>query len=87
MTCCTVITAFMAAHQLPDVTVVADAGMISEVNQHAIEDAWLSFILGTRRFLCRYPDLFRVVRDLRCDAAPIRVSPDFLKVVRPDGSQ
>ena len=43
-----VITAFMTAHQLADVTVVADAGMISEANQHAIEDAGLSFILGTR---------------------------------------
>ena len=43
-----VITSFMAAHQLADVTVVADAGMISEANQHAIEDARLSFILGTR---------------------------------------
>jgi Transposase DDE domain len=43
-----VITAFMAAHQLTDVTVVADAGMISEANQHAVEDAGLSFILGTR---------------------------------------
>lgn len=32
-----VIEAFMAAHQLPDVTVVADAGMISEANQKAIE--------------------------------------------------
>ena len=38
----------MAAHHLPDVTVVADAGMISEANQRAIEDAGLSFILGTR---------------------------------------
>ena len=28
-----VIEAFMTAHQLPDVTVVADAGMISEANQ------------------------------------------------------
>src|SRR5262249_56936895 len=27
-----VIQAFMAAHQLPDVTVVADAGMVSEAN-------------------------------------------------------
>ena len=44
----TVITAFMAAHQLADVTVVADAGMISDANQKAIEDAGLSFILGTR---------------------------------------
>jgi Transposase DDE domain len=43
-----VITSFMAARQLTDVTVVADAGMISETNQHAIEDAGLSFILGTK---------------------------------------
>jgi transposase len=38
----------MAAHQLHDVTVVADAGMISEANKRAIEAAGLSFILGTR---------------------------------------
>lgn len=43
-----VIEAFMAAHQLPDVTVVADAGMISEANQKAIEAAGLSFILGAK---------------------------------------
>ena len=43
-----VIRAFMAAHQLPDVTVVADAGMISEANQKAIEAAGLSFILGMK---------------------------------------
>jgi hypothetical protein len=43
-----VITSFMAAHQLTDVTVVADAGMISEANQKEIEEAGLSFILGTR---------------------------------------
>jgi hypothetical protein len=43
-----VIEAFMAAHQLPDVTVVADAGMVSEANQKAIEAAGLSFILGAR---------------------------------------
>jgi hypothetical protein len=43
-----VISSFMAAHQLRDVTVVADAGMISEANQHAIADAGLSFILGAR---------------------------------------
>ncbi len=41
------ITSFMAVHQLTDVTVVAHAGMISEANQHAIEDAGFSFILGT----------------------------------------
>jgi hypothetical protein len=43
-----VIEAFMTAHQLPDVTVVADAGMVSESNQKAIEAAGLSFILGAR---------------------------------------
>jgi hypothetical protein len=42
------IEAFMTAHQLPDVTVVADAGMISETNQKEIEEAGLSFILGAR---------------------------------------
>ena len=43
-----VIESFMTAHQLPDVTVVADAGMISEANQQSIEEAGLSFILGMR---------------------------------------
>jgi len=43
-----VIKAFMAAHRLPDVTVVADAGMISEANQKAIEAEGLSFILGMK---------------------------------------
>jgi hypothetical protein len=43
-----VIEKFTAAHQLPGVTVVADAGMISEANQKAIEAAGLSFILGMK---------------------------------------
>jgi hypothetical protein len=43
-----VIESFMAARQLPDVTVVADAGMVSESNQKQIEAAGLSFILGAR---------------------------------------
>ena len=37
-----VINAFKAAHQLSDVTVVADAGMISEANQVALQAAGLS---------------------------------------------
>ena len=41
-----VIESFMAAHDLPDVTIVADAGMVSEANQKAIEA--LSFILGMK---------------------------------------
>ncbi len=55
-----VIEAFMAAHQLPDVTVVADAGMISEANQKAIEAAGLSFILGAQ-----IPDVPYVVAQWR----------------------
>ena len=43
-----VIKKFMAAHRLPDVTVVADAGMISEANRKAVEAAGLSFILGMK---------------------------------------
>src|SRR5207248_5069245 len=42
------IRSFMTAHQLTDVTIVADAGMVSAANQHAIEQAGLSFILGAR---------------------------------------
>lgn len=42
------ITAFMTAHQLADVTVVADAGMISKANMAAIETAGLSYILGEK---------------------------------------
>jgi hypothetical protein len=43
-----VIEKFMAARQLPDVTVVADAGMICDANMKAIEAAGLSFILGMK---------------------------------------
>ena len=42
------IRSFMDAHRLPDVTVVADAGMVSAANKKAIENAGLSFILGAR---------------------------------------
>lgn len=56
-----VITAFKTAHQLSQVTVVADAGMISETNQIDLKAAGLSFILGTRiPFL---PDVVREWHD------------------------
>jgi hypothetical protein len=41
-----VINTFNDARQLTDVSVVADAGMISEANQIAIQAAGLSLILG-----------------------------------------
>jgi len=42
------ITAFLAAHQLTDVVIVADTGMVSESTMTAIEAEGLSFILGMR---------------------------------------
>jgi transposase len=42
------IKAFMAAHGLRDVVIVADAGMVSDTNMKAIEAEGLSFILGAK---------------------------------------
>ena len=39
---------FMAAHRLTDITVVADAGMLSDNNKRQVEAAGLGFILGGR---------------------------------------
>jgi transposase len=50
-----VIEKFIAARQLPDVTVVADAGMISDANMKAIEAAGLSFVLGMKRLSLGWP--------------------------------
>lgn len=41
-----VIRAFVEAHGITDVTVVADAGMLSEANLKAVEDAGWSFVVG-----------------------------------------
>jgi Transposase DDE domain len=62
-----VINAFKAAHQLTDVTVVADAGIISEANQLALQASGLSFILGTR--IPFAPDVVREWRDTHPDEA------------------
>jgi hypothetical protein len=72
-----VINAFKAAHQLSDVTVVADAGMISEANQVALQAAGLSYILGARiPFL---PDVVREWRDKHAGEAV----PDQLVLTQP----
>jgi Transposase DDE domain len=57
-----VIEAFLVTHQVREVTIVADAGMISEGNRKAIEDAGLSFILGMK-----IPDVPYVVKKWRED--------------------
>src|SRR4029077_12707022 len=72
-----VINAFKAAHQLSDVTVVADAGMISEANQVALQAAGLSFILGTR--IPHLPDVVREWRDKHSGEA----IPDGLTLTQP----
>ena len=48
-----VLEAFKAAHDLSDVTVVADAGMLSHDNRKAIDAAGLSYIIGQR--ICAGP--------------------------------
>jgi len=72
-----VINDFKTAHNLTDVTVVADAGMISEANQVALQAAGLSFVLGAR-----IPHLPDVVREWR-DKHPKEAVPDALVLTQP----
>jgi hypothetical protein len=72
-----VINAFKAAYQLSEVTVVADAGMISEANQVALQGAELSYILGAR--IPYLPDVVRQWRDQHPDEA----IPDQLVLTQP----
>lgn len=76
-----VLRAFLDAHKLSDVTVVADAGMVSEANNRAIEAAGLSFIPGAR-----IPDVPYAVTAWR-DPHPDADIPDgqaFAQPRRPD---
>jgi hypothetical protein len=72
-----VINDVKTAHNLTDVTVVADAGMISEANQVALQAAGLSFILGAR-----IPHLPDVVCEWR-DKHPNEAVPDGLVLTQP----
>jgi Transposase DDE domain len=72
-----VLRAFLDGHHLSDVTVVADAGMVSEANKRAIEQAGLSFILGAR-----VPDVPYVITEWR-DAHPDAEIPDGHVFVQP----
>jgi hypothetical protein len=72
-----VLKAFLDAHGRSDVTVVADAGMVSEANKRAIEDAGLSFILGAR-----VPDVPYAVKAWR-DAHPDIEIPDGHIFIQP----
>ena len=72
-----VINAFKSSHQLSDITVVADAGMISEANQIAIATAGLTYILGAR-----IPFLPDIVREWH-DKHPDEAVPDDLILTQP----
>jgi hypothetical protein len=72
-----VINAFKTAHRQTEVTVVADAGMISTANQIAMQAAGLSFILGTK--IPYVPDVVREWRDRHLDEAV----PDGLALAQP----
>ena len=72
-----VIRAFMAAHRLSEVTIVADAGMVSGANQRAIEAEGLSFILGARIPAVPY------ALDAWCRAHPHGPVPDGLILTQP----
>jgi len=71
------IHAFMAAYKLADVTVVADAGMVSEENRKAIEAAGLGFILGAKM-----PDIPYVIDEWR-KLHPGAEVPDGLVLTQP----
>ena len=68
------IRSFMAAHHLTDVTIVADAGMVSETNREAIENERLSYVIGAR-----IPEVPYVVAQWR------RTHPDGEAAVPADG--
>jgi Transposase DDE domain len=72
-----VINEFKRTHRLTDVTVVADAGMISEANQVALQAAGLSFVLGAR-----IPYLPDVVREWHTKH-PGEAVPDGLVLTQP----
>lgn len=73
-----VIRSFMAAHRLSDVTIVADAGMVSEANRKAIEAEGLDSSASARRAACfsyrhaaavPHPDTARPINELNQLAA------------------
>ena len=72
-----VLTEFMAAHRLPEVTVVADAGMLSDGNLRALSGAGLRFIVGQK-----IPDIPYVVRHWM-DTHPGEQPPDGLILTQP----
>lgn len=72
------IQAFQAAHQLPEVTVVADAAMLSDSNLKALSGAGLRFIVGQK--IPEVPWVIRTWLDQHPDASQ---PPDGLILTQP----
>lgn len=72
-----VLQQFMAAHRLTDVTIVADAGMMSDANVKAIGEAGYSFIIGQP-----IPQIPWVVKNWLRDH-PTQTPPDQLILTHP----
>jgi transposase len=68
---------FVAAHGIAGVTVVADAGMMSEANLAEIEDAGWSFVIGGK-----LPELPYVIKQWRLDN-PDREPADAMTLTQP----
>jgi hypothetical protein len=68
---------FMAVHRLTDITVVADAGMLSEHNMREIEAAGLGFILGNR-----FSHIPYVIDEWRIQSPDVEI-PDGLTLTQP----
>jgi transposase len=69
--------AFMVAHRITDITVVTDAGMLSENNKREIEAAGLGFILGNR-----FTHIPYVINEWRAQNADTDI-PDGLVLTQP----
>ena len=63
-----VLEEFMADHHLKDITVVADAGMVSDANRKALVAAGLSYIIGEK--LPEVPPAIRRWMEANPEAAP-----------------
>lgn len=72
------IQAFQAAHQLPEVIVVADAGMLSDSNLKALSGAGLRFIVGQT-----IPEVPRVIRTWLDQHPHTSQPPDGLILTQP----
>ena len=69
---------FVAAHGIAGVTVIADAGMMSEANLAGLEDAGWSFVIGGK-----LPEVPYVIGRVATGSIPIPNRPDGMVLTQP----